>query len=247
LRNIQLIIEYNGTAYHGWQRQLNAITVQEKLEEAIKIVTGEFHSVLASSRTDKGVHAKGQSTHFITKSKIPVERLPIALNNKLPRDIKVKEAIEKPMDFHSRYHAKGKKYSYHIINNTFGSAIDYDKAWHIPHELNLEDMIKANQYFIGTHDFSAFRSTGSSVKTSTRTILDSKIVKKEEKVILEIKGDGFLYNMVRIIMGTLVEVGKGKIIPHHIPDIIKAKKRENAGATAPAYGLYLEKVFYEYL
>ncbi|MCR1898634.1 tRNA pseudouridine(38-40) synthase TruA [Irregularibacter muris] len=245
MRNIQIILGYQGSSYHGWQRQKNAITVQQKVEEALKEVTGQQLEIIGASRTDSGVHANGQSANFLTHSKIPVDKIPYAINSKLPRDIRVYQALERPMDFHSRYHSTGKKYTYHVINNAFGSALDFNRAWHVQKALNIEHMIKANQHFIGTHDFAAFRSTGSSVKTSERTIYASKLWQREEKLILEIKGNGFLYNMVRIIMGTLIEVGMGKISHKDIPAIIQSRERDRAGITAPAHGLYLEKVYYE--
>lgn len=244
MRNIQIILEYDGRNYHGWQRQKNVITVQQKVEEAINKITNEKISVNGCSRTDKGVHAKGQSANFYTKSKISIERIPFAINNFLPKDIRVYKAFERPIEFHSRYHARGKKYSYHIINNPYGSALEYSRAWHIPQDLNIDDMVKANEFFIGTHDFSAFRVTGSAVKTSERTIYNSTLTHNGDRIILEIEGNGFLYKMVRTIMGTLIEVGKGRFHYNDIPNIIKSKNRKNAGKTAPAEGLYLEEIYY---
>ncbi|SJZ93790.1 tRNA pseudouridine38-40 synthase [Garciella nitratireducens DSM 15102] len=244
-RNIQILLEYDGSNYHGWQRQNNALTIQEKLEEAIQQINHEEVTIIGSSRTDSGVHARGQSANFYTQSKIPIDKIPYAMNSKLPKDIRVYKAIERPLEFHSRYHAVGKKYSYHIQNTIFPSALEYNRTWHIAQKLNIQNMKKANKFFIGTHDFAAFQASGSSVKTSIRTITFSKLIHKDEKVILEIEGNGFLYNMVRIIIGTLVEVGIGKISFEEIPDIINSKDRNRAGMTAPPYGLYLEKVFYE--
>ena len=244
-RNIQILLEYDGSNYHGWQRQKNALTVQEKVEEAIKQITKEDIRLIGSSRTDSGVHARGQSANFYTGSKIPIEKIPYALNSKLPIDIRIYQAIERPMGFHSCYDAIGKKYTYHIQNSAFHSALEYNRAWHIPQKLSIENMRKANEFLIGTHDFSAFRASGSLIKTSIRTITSSKLIRKDKKIILEIQGNGFLYHMVRIIMGTLVEVGMGKISYEEIMDIIKSKDRSRAGITAPAHGLYLEKVFYE--
>lgn len=243
-RNIQIILEYDGSHYHGWQRQKNALSVQECVEKAIQKIVQEEISIIGSSRTDSGVHARGQSANFYTESKIPIEKIPYAINSHLPYDIRVYKALDRPMDFHSRYSAKGKKYTYLVLNNSFGSALEYHKAWHVPQTLNVRHMQRANEFFIGTHDFAAFRSTGSSVKTSTRTITSSKLLTKDQTIILEIEGNGFLYNMVRIIMGTLIEVGRGKINYREIPEIIKSKDRNRAGVTAPAQGLYLEKVYY---
>ncbi len=244
MRNIQIILEYDGSNYHGWQMQKNVITVQQKVEEAINKITKENNSVNGCSRTDKGVHAKGQSANFYTNSKISLERIPFAINNFLPKDIRVNKAFERPIEFHSRYHATGKKYSYHILNNSYGSALEYKRAWHVPQHLNIDEMKKANEYFIGTHDFSAFRVAGSAVKTSERTIYNSKLIHKDDKIILEIEGNGFLYKMVRTIMGTLIEVGKGRFHFNDIPKIINSKNRKYAGKTAPAEGLYLEEIYY---
>lgn len=244
MRNIQIIIGYDGSHYHGWQMQKNVISVQEKIEQAIHKITKENNNVNGCSRTDQGVHAKGQSANFYTKSKISIERIPFALNTFLPLDIRVYQALERPMEFHSRYHAIGKKYSYHILNTPHASALEYNRAWHVPQHLNIDAMIEANEYIIGTHDFSAFRVTGSAVKTSTRTICYSNLFYKDNKIKLEIKGDGFVYKMVRSIMGTLVEVGKGRFHHKEILDIMQSKDRKNAGKTAPAQGLYLEKIYY---
>lgn len=243
-RNIQILLEYDGSHYHGWQRQKNALSVQECVEKAIQKITKETNSIIGSSRTDSGVHARGQSANFYTGSKIPTERIPYAINSHLPQDIRVYKAIDRPMDFHSRYDAEGKKYTYLVLNNTFSSALEYHRVWHVPQNLNIGHMQRANEFFIGTHDFSAFRSAGSAVKTSTRTITSSKLVVKDAKIMLEIEGTGFLYNMVRIIMGTLIEVGRGKIHYNKIPKIIESRDRNRAGVTAPAQGLCLEKVYY---
>lgn len=245
MRNIQILLEYDGSHYHGWQIQKNAISIQEVVERAIGAITNERVNLIGSSRTDSGVHARGQSANFLTQSRIPIDRFPYAINSKLPPDIRVIHACERPKDFHSRYDAVGKRYTYHVLNNAFGSALSYNRVWHVPQKLNIEDMKKAAEYFIGTHDFTSFRATGSSVQSSTRTIYASKLVYRDAEIILDIHGNGFLYNMVRIIMGTLVEIGMGKIHYGEIPRIIRARDRNMAGITAPAQGLYLEKVYYE--
>lgn len=244
MRNIQIIIGYDGSNYHGWQMQKNVISVQEKVEQAINKITKENNNVNGCSRTDQGVHARGQSANFYTKSNIPIERIPYALNTFLPLDIRVYQAFERPIEFHSRYHATGKKYSYHILNTPHASALESNRVWHVPQHLNIDEMVKANKYLIGTHDFSAFRVTGSAVKTSKRTIYYSTLFHRDNRIILEIEGNGFLYKMVRSIMGTLIEVGRGRFHHKEILEIMQSGDRQRAGKTAPAQGLYLEEIYY---
>lgn len=244
MRNVKLTIEYDGTNYHGWQSQINAITVQDVLKDAVVKLTGENCNIIGSSRTDVGVHALGQVANFHTGSSIPPERFSYALNSVLPDDIVVKKSEEVNLDFHSRYSARGKKYRYLFYNSVHPSALLRNRACHIAHLLDFEAMQKALAYFTGKHDFSAFRAAGSSVKTSERTITHVSMAREEEIIKFEIAGDGFLYNMVRIIAGTLVEVGTGKIAAESIPRIIESRDRTGAGKTAPAQGLYLVEVYY---
>lgn len=244
MSNIKLTIEYDGTNYHGWQSQKNALSIQDTLENALRKLTGEECKLIGSSRTDVGVHALGQVANFHTNSRIPPEKFSYALNSILPKDIAIKESAEVPLDFHSRHCAKGKKYKYIICNSTYRPALLRNRAWHISSPLNIEAMSKAAMYFQGTHDFSAFRATGSSVKTSVRTIMQTSLKANEEIIEFEISGNGFLYNMVRIIMGTLAEVGMGKIPYDAVPEIIESCDRTRAGKTAPAQGLYLVEVYY---
>lgn len=244
MRNIKLTIEYDGSNYSGWQRQKNGISIEETLEEAIKKITNEDIKIVGSSRTDAGVHAKGQVANFTTCSKIPVERFPAAINSKLPPDIAVVNAEEVPLDFHSRYSSKGKMYSYTILNRKTPPALMRNYVTHCAYDLDFEKMKKAAVFFIGTHDFSAFKSTGSSVKTSIRTVNLLELLKDGEIIKMYIEANGFLYNMVRIIAGTLIDVGRGKIPYESIPEIIRSKDRTKSGQTAPASGLCLEKVYY---
>lgn len=244
MRNIKLTIEYDGTNYAGWQRQKDVKTIQQKIEEAIKSITGESLEVIGASRTDAGVHARGFVANFKTDSLIPVEKLKPAINTKLPEDIVIVNAEEVSEDFHSRYSSKGKLYSYTIINKPDPIAIGRNYAYYYKKELNYEAMQVACKYFIGKHDFAAFKSTGSSVKTSIRTISKAYLTKEEHKITFFVEADGFLYNMVRIIVGTLIDVGLGKISPESIPDIIKSRNRNKAGKTVPAGGLCLEFVYY---
>jgi tRNA pseudouridine38-40 synthase len=244
MKNIKLVIEYDGTNYSGWQRQKNAMTIQEKLENTIKSLTGKFCEVIGSSRTDAGVHARGFVCNFMTDSKIPPDKFKMALNRILPEDIVVLKSQEVDMSFHARYSSKGKMYTYTIVTGDNRPAIGRNYMYYFYRKLNLEDMQKACKFFLGTHDFSAFKSNGSSVKTSVRTIKNF-IVHKNDKIFkFDVVGDGFLYNMVRIMVGTVLEVGVGKLKPEDIPNILESKDRSKAGKPVPPMGLCLEKVFY---
>lgn len=244
MKNIKLVIEYDGAHYGGWQKQNNNKTIQGVLEKAISKATGEEIEVIGSSRTDAGVHAKGMVANFKTNSSIPAERFREAINRNLPDDIAILSSEEVTGEFHSRYSSKGKTYSYTIINRYEKVAIGKDYCCHVKEPLNVENMEEACKYFIGKHDFSAFKTNGSSVKTSVRTVSELYIEKNQENIKIYISADGFLYNMVRIIVGTLVEVGKGKIKVEDIPKIIKSLDRTKAGPCIKANGLVLEKVFY---
>jgi tRNA pseudouridine38-40 synthase len=244
VRNIKLIIEYDGTNYAGWQRQNDVITIQEKIERAIEALTGEKIEIIGSSRTDAGVHAKGYTGNFYTNSKIAIEKFTGAINSKLPEDIVILHSFEVTCEFHSRYNSTGKLYSYSILNRRESVAVGRNYIYHHKRALDIEAMKVAAEYFIGTHDFSAFKNLGSSVKTSVRTITQLDIIKNEDLIKVYIAADGFLYNMVRIIVGTLVRVGEGKIKPSEIKSIIESKERARAGKSVPPSGLCLEEVFY---
>lgn len=244
MRNIKLVVEYDGTNYAGWQRQNNIITIQQKVEEAIEIVTGTFSEVIGSSRTDAGVHAKGFVCNFHTESKIPSANFKKALNCFLPEDIVVVNSKEVDAKFHSRFDSLGKKYIYTVVTGSERPAIGRNYVYYFHRDLDIEKMKEASKYFLGTHDFSAFKKTGSSVKTSVRTITELEIIKEEKIIKFSIVGDGFLYNMVRIIVGTLLEVGVGRFSPEYIVSIINSKDRSKAGKSVPAGGLCLEEVYY---
>lgn len=244
MKNIKLTIEYDGTKYHGWQIQSNVTTVQGVVMRAIHGLTGEKINLIGCSRTDVGVHAFGQVANFTTESGIPPDRFSYALNRMLPEDIVIKNSEEVSGDFHSRYCAKGKTYKYLFYNSTFPSAILRNRAYHVSHELNVEAMKQSAHHFLGTHDFSAFRASGSDAKTSERTITELLLSENKDTVEMTITGDGFLYNMVRIIAGTLTEVGAGKLKPADIPGIIESRDRRSAGRTAPSHGLYLVCIHY---
>ena len=245
MRNIKLTIEYDGKDFNGWQKQPNKLNIQGSIEQAIKQITGEDVELNASGRTDAGVHALGQVANFKTNSNIPIDKMAIAINSKLKRSIIIKKAEEVDERFHSRLSCKRKTYRYVINNTPEGSAIYRNLETHIPQKLDVGKMKEAVKYFEGEHDFKAFKASGTSSKSSVRTIYETNLYKKDDKIYIELTGNGFLYNMVRIIAGTLVEVGLGKIKPEEIPEIIKSQKRENAGKTLPPNGLYLVKVMYE--
>ncbi|AFS79233.1 tRNA pseudouridine synthase A [Gottschalkia acidurici 9a] len=243
-RNIKLTIEYDGTNFCGWQKQPNGQSIQQALEDAIYSITKENVNIVGSGRTDSKVHAFGQVANFYTSSKIPQEKFTNAINSKLPSDISVKDSIEVPCDFHSRYGALGKEYKYIIYNDRTRSPILRNYSYHVPYELNIGHMKNAIESFRGTYDFRGFMSTGSSVKSTIRTINKAELNKKDEIIEITLQGNGFLYNMVRIITGTLVEIGMGKICHEKVFEIIMSQDRKCAGHTAPPQGLYLNQVFY---
>ena len=244
MRNIKLIIEYDGKSFNGWQKQPNKLNIQGEIEKAIGEITGEEIDLIASGRTDAGVHSLGQTANFKTNSNIPIEKFPIAINSKLKKSIVVKSAEEVDERFHSRYSVKSKKYRYTINISQYGSAIYRDMEYHFPFNLDVQKMQEGAKYFEGEHDFKAFKASGTSNKSSVRTIFKAEIIKNEDRIYIELTGNGFLYNMVRIISGTLVDVGIGKIKPEEIKDIIESKERIRAGKTLPARGLCLVEVKY---
>ena len=228
----------------GWQKQPSKPNIQGTIENAIKAITGEEVELNASGRTDAGVHAYAQVANFKTNSNLPIEKFPIAINSKLKKSIIIKNAEEVDERFHSRLTCKRKTYRYVINNSTTGTAIYRYLEYHISTKLDDKKMQEAVKYFEGEHDFKAFKASGTSSKSSVRTIYNAKVYQVDERIYIELTGNGFLYNMVRIIAGTLVDVGIGKILPEEIPQIIKEGKRQNAGKTLPAHGLYLLNVEY---
>ena len=228
----------------GWQKQPNKLNIQGEIERAIEEITNEEVDLIASGRTDAGVHSLGQVANFKTNSNIPIEKFPIALNTKLKRSIRILEAEEVDERFHSRYNCKKKTYRYVINNSINGTAIYRNLEYNFSEKLDVEKMNEAAKFFVGEHDFKGFKASGTSSKSSIRTIYDSKVYKENERIIIELTGSGFLYNMVRIISGTLIEVGLEKIFPEDIISIIKSGDRQRAGKTLPPQGLYLVKVEY---
>ena len=245
MRNIKLTIEYDGKDFNGWQKQPNKLNIQGTIEKAIEKITGERVELMASGRTDRGVHALGQVANFKTNSKLPIEKFPIAINSNMKSSIKIKHAEEVDERFHSRLSCKRKTYRYVINNSKYGSSIYRNLETHIPIKLNVDKMKEAIKYFEGEHDFKAFRASGTSSKSSVRTIYKAEIIERlDERIWIELTGNGFLYNMVRIISGTLVDVGLGKIEPKEIKNIIESKDRQKAGKTLAPQGLFLVNVEY---
>jgi tRNA pseudouridine38-40 synthase len=244
MKNIKLTIEYDGTGYHGWQRQQNAPSVQAVIESALKKLTREDIKLVAAGRTDTGVHALGQVANFHTSANIPPEKYSYALNSILPDDIVIKHSVEVDRSFHSRFDARWRKYRYIIRNSRFPSALERNREWHIRGTLDRVAMQNCCSYLTGTHDFSVFMSSKSNVENTVRTVMSTCLFKDGERIIFEITADGFLYNMVRIIVGTLVKAGRGEMAPDEMAELIKSGDRNKAGMTAPAHGLYLVEVHY---
>lgn len=243
-RRILLTVSYDGTQYSGWQYQENAPSVQDALEKALQQAAGKFTRVTGASRTDAGVHALGQRVHFDTDATIPPEKYPFVLNRFLPPDIRVWEARQVAPTFHARYQAEGKWYTYRIHNAPHASAIYRNLTWHVPLPLDVEKMHRAAQRLLGTHDFAAFAAAGGSAKTTVRTIDRALVERQGEMITLKLHGNAFLYNMVRIIAGTLVYIGQDKLDEACITRAIESGSRLELGITAPAAGLELTRVEY---
>ncbi len=245
-KNIKLVIEYDGGGYHGWQRQRGVLTIQEVVESRLAIMLGRDVCVRAAGRTDAGVHALGQVVNFYTSARLTPEDVQRGMNSLLPEDIVVKSAEEVPTSFHARYSAVCKCYRYYVLNRHLPSALWRRYAWHVPYKLDISRIEHALGALEGTHDFSSFRASRSSVRSSVRTLYHARCcVSGGELLVFSFLGDGFLRHMVRIMVGTMVEVGMGKRGVDEIPYIIEARERSRAGITAPAHGLYLVDVRYE--
>ncbi|MBN8237395.1 tRNA pseudouridine(38-40) synthase TruA [Halobacillus kuroshimensis] len=246
MNRIRMTIAYDGSGYAGYQVQPNGGTIQEELEKALKkIHKGKTVKVTASGRTDARVHAVGQVIHFDTPLEIPVSNWRRALNSMLPDDIQVKEADQPTGGFHARYDTTGKEYRYFVRNHPDPDLFRRHYTSHVKAPLDITAMKKACGYIEGEHDFTSFCSPKTDLKGSkVRTIFKADVESRGEEVVFTFKGSGFLYNMVRILVGTLLEIGKGKRAPEDIPDILKARTREAAGRTAPPQGLFLWKVDY---
>lgn len=245
MRRIHLIVEYDGTDYAGWQRQANAMTVQERLERAVAKLTGERVCVSGASRTDAGVHALGQSAHFDTESRIPADKFSFALNTLLPPDIRVVNSEEVGPDFHARFSGRGKRYRYLIWAAPHAGALNRHTHAHVIYPLDLEKMRAEAADLVGIHNFAAFAASGSVVRDTVRTIYRAELVQNGHELALTVEGNGFLYNMVRIIAGTLIGVGSGKLERGAFARAMQSLNRLDLGVTAPAHGLTLMEVFYD--
>lgn len=241
MKRIKLVVAYDGTAYNGWQFQPGVRTIEGELNRCLSELLSEDIQVIGASRTDSGVHALYNIAVFDTDTRIPGEKISYALNQRLPEDIRIRESCETAADFHPRHCSSRKTYEYRIFNAAFPVPTRrlYTHFTYVP--LDVELMKKGASYLIGEHDFKSFCSTAAVVETTVRTILDIQVEKEDSEISIKVCGSGFLYNMVRIIAGTLLEIGRGSYPPEHMKDILDAKDRQAAGPTAPACGLTLIK------
>ena len=246
MKRVKLIVSYDGTNYCGWQIQINGITVEEVLNRTLSELLEEEIFVIGASRTDSGVHAMGNVAVFDTRTKIPPEKISFALNQRLPEDIRILKSEEVALDFHPRYCNSTKTYVYKILNRRFPDPMQrlYTHFVYVP--LDIERMRQACQYIVGEHDFASFCSSGSQVKTTARTIYHLDISKENDVIAISISGNGFLYNMVRIIVGTLIKVGMKVYPPEHVKEILDARDRDMAGPKSPAKGLTLVGIEFEF-
>lgn len=240
-----ITLEYDGSGYCGWQRQLNGPSVQQHLEEALSKLSKRTVQVVGASRTDAGVHALGQRAHLDLPVAIPPEKLPYALNTLLPPDIRALSCVPVPAHFHARFDARGKAYRYRIYNRRQHSALLRRYAAHVPLPLDLTPMRRAAESLIGRHDFAAFQAAGGTAKTTVRTLKDARLEQQGDEIILHVEGDAFLYNMVRIIAGTLIVIGQGKLKENAFLEAFDTLDRLALGPTAPPEGLCLMRVYYE--
>ena len=249
MRNIAMAVRYDGTGYHGWQRQNNGMTIQQAIEEALTKLTGVPVQITGCSRTDAGVHALFYVFNFYSDTDIPTEKLPYALNYHLDKQISALDAWDVPEDFHARFCNKGKRYIYRIWNSGKRNPFLMRYSWQVPYKLDIEKMKASAPTFEGTHDFCAFMAAGGDQKTTVRTIRNCSVEQDAdmpELITVSVEADAFLYNMVRIITGTLIEIGMGKIEPEELMDIINSGDRKRCGLTAPPQGLFLKNVYYDF-
>lgn len=244
MRNLLLRLMYDGTDFHGWQVQPNGITVQETLQNAVEQILGVRENVTGCSRTDSGVHARDFCCNIRTESDIDCYRFVGALNAVLPDSVCVKSCEEVDYDFHARYDSLGKRYVYRVWNANYKNPFLINYAWHYKNRLDASFLDEQAQAYVGTHDFSGFCSSGSSVEDTVRTVRSFSVERQGDEVLFTVEADGFLYNMVRIMVGTLIEISENRIEKDKLADIIESKDRLKAGRTAPPQGLYLDKVFY---
>lgn len=244
MKRVRMVVAYDGTGYHGWQQQDNGITIESELNRCLSELLGEDIRVIGASRTDAGVHALGNVAVFDTESRIPAEKISYALNQRLPEDIRIQKSEETAADWHPRRRGSRKTYEYRIYRGEFPMPVKRLYSYFTYNSLDVERMREAAAFLEGEHDFKSFCQTGAQVESTVRTVYSLRIEEQGADLVLRICGNGFLYNMVRIIAGTLMEVGQGKREPQSMPDILKACSRSAAGPTAPAHGLTL--IGYEY-
>ena len=244
MRRVKLTIAYDGTNYCGWQIQPNGITIEEIVNKALSKLTGEKIVVIGASRTDSGVHAMGNVAVVDTETTIPPERVAMAVNRILPEDIVVVKSEEVPLDFHPRYCDCEKTYGYHIVNTRIPIPTKRLTNYFVSYELDLDKMREGASYLIGEHDFASFCNIKTDVESTVRTVKELEILENGEEITIRISGNGFLYNMVRIIVGTLIRVGRGFYEPVQVKEILEAKNRKAAGVTAPPHGLMLMEIRY---
>ncbi|MCI5614296.1 MAG: tRNA pseudouridine(38-40) synthase TruA [Agathobacter sp.] len=242
---VKMVVAYDGTNYCGWQIQPNGVTIEQKLNEALTDLLQEPIKVTGASRTDAGVHSLGNVCIFDTNTRMPAEKISYALNTRLPEDIVVQDSCQVPESFHPRFSKSRKTYEYRILNQKFRNPTRRLDTHFYYYDLDVEAMQRAAAYLVGEHDFKSFASTGGQAETSIRTIYSLDVEKRDSIITIRVKGNGFLYNMVRIIAGTLIKVGAGEILPEEIPAILEAKDRSAAGPTAPAKGLTMIGLEYE--
>lgn len=245
MRRIALVIEYDGTNYVGWQVQPNGISVQETIGGAFYKLIGERPVLHASGRTDSGVHAMAQVAHFDTECGVPADKFCYALNTRLPSDIRIKASLETPPDWHARFDVREKHYIYRINNSPHASAFTRNTALHMHYPLDEQRLQAAAKLFLGEHDFNAFKSVGSKAQTTVRTVFESEWVRRGDELIYHVAGSGFLYNMVRIMVGTMIRIGQGFEEPETVSRALSGAERSLAGDTAPAHGLTLRRVKYD--
>ncbi len=244
MKRVMLIVAYDGTNYHGWQMQPNAVTIEQILNEKLSELLKEDIQVIGASRTDAGVHAEGNVAVFDTNTSIPGEKISYALNHLLPEDIVIQESFEVEPDFHPRKCDSIKTYQYRILNRNFNLPVKGRNAYHFYRKLDLDKMREAAAYFVGKHDFKNFCSSHTQAKSTIRIIYSFDIEEEDEEIVLTVSGNGFLYNMVRMLTGTLLDVGTGRMSPDKIPELLTAKERVHSPNTAPARGLTLLDIEY---
>ena len=245
MRNIALKLRYDGTAYHGWQVQKNDMTVAETVENALYKLTGQRARVTGCGRTDAGVHALNYCANFKSDCTIPAQRFPLALNSRLPEDIACLDAVDAPEDFNAILSCRKKEYTYRIMNTRIPDPFARNRAYFYPSPLRVDVMKAAAAQFVGTHDFAAVRSVGTETKTTVRTVYWCEIEADGPLISMRVCADGFLYNMVRAIMGTVIYCAEGKLRPEELPALLESRDRRLTGPTVPPQGLYLSRVWYD--